>query len=149
MRRLAWLLLALPVLAGAAPPKVRLVRLVDDTRAELVLDGRAVTAERGGRCGPWTLVELLPPEGKGSPRAVLEDYGQWNGHLLLIGPDGVESDFAKSSEPTRGDPAKLYLGHNRTEVLESARDLLGSEILARPGDPEYETVAGVFEPIRK
>jgi hypothetical protein len=149
MKWLAWFLLAAPGLAAEDTPQLRLARLVGD-QAELVFDGAAVRAARGGRCGPWTLVEVLPAAGeKGSGYAVLEDYGRLDGHLILVGRRGVELDLAKTSEPTTADPSKLYLGHTREEVLQSARDLLGGEILAKPGDPNYDAVAGVFEPIRK
>jgi hypothetical protein len=43
----------------------------------------------------------------------------------------------------------LYLGHSREEVRQSPTDWLAREILARPGDPKYEEVAAVFEPLRK
>jgi hypothetical protein len=34
-------------------------------------------------------------------------------------------------------------------VLDSERDLLGDEVLAKPGDPQYDDVAGCFSPLSK
>ena len=58
-------------------------------------------------------------------------------------------DLPKSSEPTWADPKTLYRGHRLEEVFNSERDLLGEEILAKPGDPDYAEVAACVPPISK
>ena len=40
-------------------------------------------------------------------------------------------------------------GHRLEEVFNSERDLLGEEILAKPGDPDYADVAACVPPISK
>jgi hypothetical protein len=85
----------------------------------------------------------------GSRLAVFEDFSQTNGHLLFVDTKGVKLDLPKSGEPTRADPKSLYRGHSLEEVFRSERDLLGEEILAKPGDPDYAEVAACFPPISK
>jgi hypothetical protein len=131
-------------------PDVKLSRLVGGTGAELIIDGKKVAVERGERNGSWTLVEVVPESYRaGSEYAVLEDYTRLNGHLILVNTHGVQIDLPKSSEPTTTDLSRLYLGHTPEEILKSAKDLLGSQILAKHGDPSYEEVASAFAPIRK
>ena len=115
---------------------------------ELAIDSKPVTLQQGEHIGAWTLVELVssPP---GPQYAVLEDFTQLNGHLRFVDAGGVALELPKSSELTAADPAKLYLGHTIDEITGSAQDLLGKEILSRPGDPSYDEIAGIFPPIRK
>ena len=42
-----------------------------------------------------------------------------------------------------------FRASNGVAACADDRDLLAHEILARPGDPKYEEVAAVFEPLRK
>jgi hypothetical protein len=158
MKWLTGFLLALTVAAGGGhggalsgpSPNVKLSRLVGETGAELIIRGKSIVVRRGERVGSWTLVEVVPKSYQaGSEYAVLEDYTRFDGHLILVNADGVQIDLGKSSESTTADPSHLYLGHTREELLNSTKDLLGRQILANPGDPSYEEVAGVFEPIRK
>jgi hypothetical protein len=85
----------------------------------------------------------------GSSRAqvIFEDFSIVDGALAVVGLDGTVHTLAKTSEPTSAEPGSLYLGHSLAEVLTSEHDLLGSELLARPGDPDYPTVAGCLAPI--
>src|SRR5262249_16951535 len=72
-----------------------------------------------------------------------------HGGIAVADENGVRQTFAKSLEPTFGDPKTLYRGHRLMEVIESEHDLLGHEILDRPGDPRYADVAACLAPITK
>lgn len=129
---------------------VKLVRLDSDAGATILIAGKEIVLKKGQASGAWTLVETLPAATRGSlPQVLLEDYTKLNGHVLFVTTNGVMLDLPKSSEPTSADPATLYLGHSREELLNSATDLLAREILAKAGDPQYGEVASVFEPLRK
>jgi len=133
-----------------AARQLKLIRLEGDSVAKLLIAGNEVTLQKGQTSGTWTLVELLPAKAKASPSyAILEDYSHLNGHVIFVTSNGVRLDLPKASEPTFADPSKLYLGHSRAEISNSATDLLAREILAKSGDPQYEEVASVFEPLRK
>ena len=84
-----------------------------------------------------------------SRAAILEDFSERLGHLLVVDLTGVKLDLPKSAEPTSTDPKTLYLGHTLEEFKDSPTDLLGDQILSKPGDPDYAEVAAVFPPIRK
>ena len=130
-------------------PRVQLTAIRNDSSAQLLFDGKAVTLRKGESNGDWTLVETLQGQEGGAETAVLENYANRDGHLMFVGKSGVEIDLPKTSEPTFGDPAKLYLGHSFDDVMNSAKDLLANEILAKPGDPTYEEIAAAFAPIQK
>ena len=110
--------------------------------------GKETRIETGQSVGQWSLMALVRgvPDGR---LAVFEDFSQTNGHLLFADTKGVKLDLPKSSEPTRADLKSLYRGHSLEEVFRSERDLLGEEILAKPGDPDYAEVAACFLPISK
>src|SRR5215467_1512116 len=146
----AWPLAAAGEGSNQSVPVIRLVRLDRDAGATLLIAGHQVTLKKGEASGQWTLVETLPGQsGFPADYAVLEDYSRLNGALLLVNRDGRQVSLPKSCEPTSADPSKLYLGHSRQEISESPADLLAREILARPGDPQYDDVASVFEPLRR
>jgi len=128
------------------PPALRLARVLDDTSIELV-DGKHTRQLRvGERHGAWTLIHVgTPPQAY----AVLEDFTRPDGHIMWLGTTGALQELGKSLEPTSADARPLLLGHTVEEVRASTTDLLGDEILARPGDPDYAAVAQVFAPIRK
>src|SRR5262249_7356803 len=128
-------------------PYVKLILLDGDSNARLHIAGKEVSLRLGEASGQWTLVETL--RSAASRYAIIEDYQHTNGRLLFVDARGIQLDLPKSSEPTSADPSKLYLGHSRQEILDSATDLLASEILAKSGDPQYGNVASVFEPLRK
>src|SRR4051794_5234671 len=139
MRRISGSLLVLLTFGAIAPaiatstsasPNVKVGRIVSEASAELIVDGQKAMVQKGGRSGPWTLVEIVPASyGAGSEYAILEDYSKRDGHILFVNTGGVQIDLPKSSEPTITDSSKLYLGHTPDEIMNSARDLLGNQIL--------------------
>jgi hypothetical protein len=132
------------------PPDVKVARFLANSEAELILGGTKATLHLGEHLGPWTLVEVVPGKTGELPKyAVLEDFEHQDGHLLFVDTRGVQIDLPKSLEPTSADPGTLYLGHTVDEIMNSASDLLGNQILSKPGDPNYEEIARVFPPIRK
>jgi len=133
---------------GATTP-VKLSRFVDKSAVEFTSGGTTAVVRVGERFGPWTLMEIInQPNSKPPGFAVLEDFTRQDGHLVIVNSQGIQSDLPKSLEPTFAEPAGLYRGHTLAEVMNSARDLLGSEILSHPGDPEYTEVASCLPPIR-
>lgn len=81
--------------------------------------------------------------------ALLEDFTRIDGSLLVLSDKAGPQELRKSAEPTWPDTNDLYLGHTLEEVLEAHHDLLGSEILASPGDPDYGQVAACLPRIRR
>jgi len=155
-----WISLAALILGTAstyaqAPPvsetlPARLIRNLSGDRVEFIIQDQKIGLKKGEQIGSWTLVEVIPgATSLESGYAVFEDYTQINGHVIFVDANGVRLDLPKSSEPTSSDPTNLYLGHSRSSVQQSPTDLLAREILARPGDPKYDQVAAVFEPLRK
>jgi hypothetical protein len=122
----------LPAVARTAPD------LVETT------DGRRLGL--GDRFGPWTAMAVIQP-GAANALVVFEDFSTVDGVLAIVGLDGTSRILAKTSEPTSAEPSSLYLGHPLADVLASEHDLLGSELLAQPGDPDFTTVAGCLAPI--
>jgi hypothetical protein len=78
---------------------------------------------------------------------VYEDLRTREGALVFVNADGRQRLFPKSLERTFADPAKLYNGQTLREILDSQVDVLGREILRQPGDPTYEAVAPLLEPL--
>jgi hypothetical protein len=135
-------------LAEGSAAVLKVARFLDATSVSLA--GSQTPIHVGEHTGDWTLVEVVSDSaGKSPSYAVLEDFAHPNGHMIFVDTKGVQIDLPKSSEPTSADPSTLYGGHTPDEVTHSASDLLGNEILAKPGDPSYEEVARVFPPIRK
>jgi hypothetical protein len=110
--------------------------------------GQTRQIAKGQRLGNWTLMAVLQADSK-RRLAVFEDFAQSKGRLVFTGEDGKEVELPKSLEPTWAEPGSLYLGHSLEEVFSSERDLLGEELLAKPGDPQYDEVAACFPPISK
>ncbi len=147
------------VLAGAAfgnaaaqraTASLRVSRFLENGAVELVSGDHKAVVHKTERFGPWTLMEVAgrPAAGQASAYAILEDFTRQDGHMVFVDAQGIRIDLPKTLEPTFADPAGLYRGHAFQEVVESAHDLLGGEILAQPGDPEYDDVARCFPPIR-
>jgi len=112
------------------------------------LQGKTYELRCGVWLGDWTLMAVIKPDAK--PRqAVFEDFTQLKGRLVFAGEDGTAVELPKSAEPTWAEPGSLYRGHTLEEVFGSDRDLLGEELLANPGDPQYDEVAACFPPISK
>ncbi|HLA71029.1 MAG TPA: hypothetical protein VK624_05925 [Steroidobacteraceae bacterium] len=149
--RVLWLGLPALCFAGqieatTSSPPLRITRILDDTRIELV-DGKHRQQLRvGERYGAMTLTHVGTSP---AAYAVLEDFTRRDGRMLWLGASGVMLDLPKTLEATTADPRQLMLGHTVEEARASPTDLLGDEILARPGDPDYASVAPVFAPIRK
>ena len=137
---------------NAAPPSLVALARRDGASANRAVtvawNGATQSLTNGGRIGPWTLMEAF--EAGGGPIAVFEDLRREDGRMVFVRPGGLMADLAKSLEATFAlEPAKLYRGHTLKEVFESETDLLGREILAQPGDPDYAEVAACFPPIRR
>ena len=150
-----FLLLLPPVLCGAAfgqesdGAKIKLLRLLSPSTAEIFADGHTSDVQAGNRVGKWTLMEIKSDPKQASNVAILEDFSSQSGRLLVVDTRGVRLDLSKSLEPTSQDPAKLYLGYSLDAVKNSASDLLADQILSNGDDPEYDEVASVFPPIQK
>ena len=128
---------------------IKLLRIPDANSAELS-DGRtAHVIHTGARFANWTLMAVASEPLSLDPFAVLEDFTTQTGHLAIVDTHGIRFDLPKTAEPTWADPAKLYNGHKLEEVINSASDLLGDEILSRPGDPDYDTITPLIPPIQK
>ena len=111
-------------------------------------NGEKATLHPGERLGEWTLMAVVRT-GQDRPCAAFEDFSIQKGRLIFVDERGLRADLPKSLEPTFAEPSTLYHGHRLADVLDSNRDLLGDEILAKPGDPEYSDVAACFAPISK
>lgn len=96
----------------------------------------------------WTLMATVSTPGD-APVAVFEDFTDQRGHIVVVNPGGVVVDLPKTFAPGAAAATGLYRGHSLKEVLASADDLLGREILAQPGDPTYAEVAACFPPISR
>lgn len=152
IRLLPWLAFCLPLIGAAVAdaaidcPKV--IRISGTGTVLAGWQGKEANLQKGQGLGQWVLMALVQPA-SGGWLAVFEDFSQTNGHLLFADEHGVKVDLPKSSEPTWADPKLLYRGHRLEDVFNSERDLLGEEILAQPGDPDYAEVAACVPPISK
>ena len=149
---LAWLAVC-SLLPGAACAKAategpKVTRISSEGPMVVSWAGKEVRLERGQRVGNWSLMAVVRAPSN-HRLAVFEDFTQPNGRLLFVDEEGVKVDLPKSLEPTWADPKSLYRGHSLEEVVKSERDLLGEEVLAQAGDPEYTNVAACFPPISK
>jgi len=151
------LLLAFQVVCASFPSaaatetdrdRPRVIRIPDTATVVASWRGKDATLQKGQSLGPWSLMAVIQP-GQFRRLAVFEDFSRTNGHLVFTDEHGVTADLPKSSEPTWADQKTLYHGHRLEEVFNSERDLLGDEILAKPGDPDYTEVAACCAPISK
>jgi hypothetical protein len=140
---LGWLVAMLPTGIAHSQP-IQGLRVVGE-KVELKDGSRTKTLQPGQRWGGWTLMQVVSGE---SPYAVFEDFEHRDGHISFVDAHGVRLDLAKTLESSRAE-GRLYLGLSPQSVAASATDLLGSQILAAPGDPSYAEVAQVFPPIAK
>jgi hypothetical protein len=143
--------LLLPVFAKTAPMPdtardLQIQSILISGKVAASSAGQKVTLTKGKRVGPWTLMAVISA-GLQKPVAVFEDFTHQQGHMLFVDTKGVRADLPKTLEPTFAEPASLYHGHAIQEVTSSGRDLLGDEILAKGGDPEFSEVAACFPPI--
>jgi len=145
---LMWVIFAFGPRVLAADLKV--TEFVSDDSVRVADGQQEAQLRTGEHFGNWTLVEVLRnSKGETPSCAVFENFTERDGHIVFVGEQGVQIDLSKSSEPTSAAPSALYRGHTIDQIMDSPADLLGNEILAKPGDPEYEEVAAVFPPIRK
>ena len=120
----------------AASPDFRIAKLLDG--AIVLADGR--TIHIGEAVGDWTLVETA------AYFAILEDFAHREGDMVFADADGLWHVFPKTAEFSGAKGS--FLGHTREDVYASPTDLLGNQILSRPGDPNYDEIATAFPPIR-
>ncbi|MBS1803107.1 MAG: hypothetical protein JST28_07045 [Acidobacteria bacterium] len=147
--RLTCLVLFLVSTAALPAQNLKLLRLLEADSAELT-DGRTTSSVHvGARFANWTLMAIAGEPSSPDHFAVLEDFTTQTGHLVVIDTHGIRFDLPKTAEPTWADPAKLYNGHKLEEVINNPSDLLGDEVLSRPGDPDYDTIAPLIPPIQK
>jgi hypothetical protein len=135
--------------ANSSDLRIKVARFLDESSAEISVNGRVTVVRVGGRAGNWTLMEVAGDDARKSEFAILEDFSSQTGHLLIADTNGVRLDLPKSAEPTSADPTTLYLGHTLEDIKNTAADLLGNQILSKHDDPNYDEVAGVLPPIRK
>jgi hypothetical protein len=145
----ALLALSLIPCATVSAQGLKVLRFPDAESAELSDGSTHSVTHTGGRFENWTLMAIAHRPSTAQSFAVLEDFTSQTGHLAIIDTHGIRFDLPKSLEPTWSDPVKLYLGHSLDQVINSPSDLLGDELLSRPGDPDYDTVASIFPPIQK
>jgi len=145
-------ILSLGVARSASPPDAptgpKLLSINPVGVVEVSWEGHQSSLRKGQRLGIWTLMAIVSPPGK-SAVTVFEDFTQKQGHILFVDERGMRVDLPKSLEPSFADPSSLYRGHSFEEVMRSDHDLLGEEILAKAGDPDYDEVAACFPPISK
>ena len=150
--KLCSLLLAFPgcgnAIAVEPEPVPELISVADPQKAVAAFQGQTKELTVGDRLGNWTLMAVLRSD-REHQTAVFEDFTQTKGQLVFAGVKGNTLKLPKSREPTFADPAGLYNGHKLEEVFGSEHDLLAEQILAKPGDPEYDAVAACFPPISK
>jgi hypothetical protein len=140
--------LAGPANAGAAIDGPTILSISDAGTVVASWQGKEATLQKNQSVGPWTLMAVIQTE-RHRRLAIFEDFSQTNGHLLFADTEGISVDLPKSAEPTWAGSQTLYRGHRLQDVFDSERDLLGEEILAQTGDPDYVGVAGCFAPLAK
>jgi len=157
MRKTSWLFLLIAVsfviasqtATASAAPEFKVLRFPTSSSVEISSKEGTSLLHPGDRLGPWTLMEIIDDAASHAHLAIFEDFSSQTGHISVLAPNRVLLDLPKSLEPTSQDSSKLYLGHKLEDVINSPSDLLGSEILSRPGDPNYDEIASVFPPIRR
>jgi hypothetical protein len=143
---LPWALRSASSADAPSAPKVSTITPAGTVAA--TWEGRMARLQKGQRLGVWTLMAVVSLSRMPSA-AVFEDFTKRTGHILFVNAQGVQVELPKSLEPTFASPSGLYHGHTLEEIKKSDRDLLGDEILAKGGDPDYDEVAACFPPISK
>ena len=146
MRTLGIAIVALQAVAFAAAPTV--THILASGEVVVSQDGGSATLKRGDVAGTWTLMAVISTR-TGKRAAVFEDFTDKRGHIVVAGVRHVEADLPKSLEPSYAATTERYRGHSLKEVTESDEDLLGKEILAMGGDPDYKAVEACIPPIKK
>jgi len=141
---LAGLVLIVAVGSGRAAPPPVVTAISPDKLATLA--GAPAGLPAGETVGAWTdMGGLIGPDG--ARVAVFEDFTDVRGRIVVTGTGGPLEDFGKSLAPSVAEAPKPYRGHALEEVMQSDEDLLGREILAQPGDPDFSSVAACLPPI--
>ena len=149
LRSLGLLTCFLSLAAALCAQQLKVVHFRVPDSAEMT-DGRTTsTVHIGARFGNWTLMAIANEPLSPDHFVVLEDFTTQTGHLAIVDTRGTRFDLPKTAEPTWADPARLFNGHKIEEVINSPSDLLGDEVLSRPGDPDYDTIAPLIPPIQK
>jgi hypothetical protein len=134
----------------AAQSGPRIAAFVDTSTVKLTLEGQTADLHVGDHLGDWTLMQIgRANTARPENYAILEDFNHLDGRLVVADAVGVILELPKTSESTFAGNSTLYLGHSFEEVMRSPTDLLGAEILSKPGDPQYDEVAAALPPIRK
>jgi len=101
---------------------------------------------RGGEFNGWRVAETLD---KPEPLVVLEREAAHWGLIVLLGKGGVVAEVRKAigrldaiQEPPVDFPKDYF-----DRLLAAKADVLGQKVLALPGDPSYEAVAGMLAPL--
>lgn len=99
----------------------------------------------GASTGRWTLMAIVNTDA--GRAAVLEDFSDLRGDILVLDESGVVARFPKSLEDGAASATGLYRGHALEAVLDSDRDVLARDLLAQSGDPKFADVAACLPPI--
>ena len=83
---------------------------------------------------------------KGEVWTACEEMG--NGTIAFVSGSGRAIYLAKRLEPSWASDASAYLNYSKSEVLTAPSDLLGRELLSRPGGFSLRDVAVAVPPIR-
>lgn len=149
-----WLWLPFAMLCGLALPgwgaesdALQVTDIRPSGEVKVSWRGQASVLKKGQAAGPWTLMAVTGTTQRRS--AVFEDFTQKTGHILMVQPGAARVDLPKSLESAFAGPSTLYHGHTLNEVVNSETDLLGGEVLSRPGDPGYDDIARAIPPISK
>ncbi len=134
---------------ASSSPELKALRFPTPSSVEVSSEGAKSVLHTGDRLGRWTLMAVIDAAVRNGHLAIFEDFTSQTGHITVLAQNRMLLDLPKSLEPTSQDSAKLYLGHTLQEVINSPSDLLGNEILSRPGDPDYDEIASVFPAIRR
>ncbi|HUJ31609.1 MAG TPA: hypothetical protein VLY23_10040 [Candidatus Acidoferrum sp.] len=131
----------------SAAPRVRAIDFKNQTVA---VDDPTTPAERkvakNEVSGRWTLMAVISqPEGA---LAVFENLQDRTGSILFVGTRGVVLELPKTLEPTRVSPGTLYRGRTMEAIAGAKSDVLGEDLLAGTGDPNYDDVAAALPPLR-
>ncbi|MFN7992514.1 MAG: hypothetical protein U0Q18_02890 [Bryobacteraceae bacterium] len=140
--------LAQLVLQSAFPGVFPMVRGISaGGEVAISYEGQKLSLHKGEAAGPWTLMAVARA---GQRRvAIFEDFTQQKSRIVIADSAGNLADLPKSLEPSFASVKGLYRGHSLSEVMSSDEDLLGKEILAGGGDPQYKDVEACFPPIAK
>ena len=132
---------------SAESPDLQVNAISASGTVQVSWQSQASTLKKGQTAGPWTLMAVT---GTAQHRAaVFEDFTRKTGHILIVQPHAKTIVLPKSLEPMLAEASTLYHGHTLNDVVDSETDLLGGEVLARPGDPRYDDIAGAIPPIAK